>query len=451
MTRHHEAIIHPRDALRALDACARAWSPTHLQAYADALVRAGGYVQRDALDEAGHVGHLMTSGSLTPYLLCDGVEHLDALAGAIERDAQDSPTRPAIFVLGSGNTGLPLIINTVIGLVAGKTVFARPSRRNVDAIRAWLGVLDEVAGSDPVAQALRERIILLELDHDTAEYGKALARLPVHHAYLWGGAEAIRETAAVLPPEATRYCFGPRTGVVVIECAHWESLDDAAKGDLARATRDNLLRYDAALCSSPTLGIVIGERERARRVLDELAAAIEPEPGERDRLVRLPGANARRRDMRGWVSHGYSLHRGTGGSMVTLALGTLRDYHERNRYLPMGGTYHETAGSLELLCVSDEELADAATLIATLHDEPRYAGLLWGVGHLATIASQALTSRLLEAITEAQHVLARAAPCVPERLPASALRVVDLRDNLGREPGEPFDGIALLPSMLASP
>lgn len=443
----------PDDVLRVLEAVARTWEGSGGDAYAGALIQRGGYMAEDASEEARHVGALMRREYLTPCVLQGPIDSLAALRAAVEAERRAIDT-PAIFVLGAGNIGLPLILNACVGLVAGKVVYARASTRNVDAVRAWTAALDAVcegasaADLGPLARAVRDRVVLLEAHHDTPGYGEELARLPVQQAYLWGGDEALRRTADLLAPQVRgrTYFFGPRTGVLLLECAWWRTRSAAEKRALSQALHDNLVKFDAALCNSPTLGVVVGAADEARAVLDELAGLATPERTERQRLERLPGAGARRRQMRRWLVHGYSLH-GVSGGLVTLALGTLDAYRSKNRYLPPPGAFHESAGSLELLLFQPEALDRAAALVAGLQHEPRYERQLWSVGHVVTAASDVLARRLVGLVGEAQRGL-RAGGTEPHMLDAADLRVVDIRGNLGRAPGERFDGISLASTML---
>jgi hypothetical protein len=408
-------------------------------------VQQGGYIESDAAEEASHIGGIMRPAVLTPFLLQGRFDSMEKLNAAVDKERQRLGS-PAIFVLGAGNIGLPLILNIAIGLSAGKTVYARASRRNIDAVRTWVSAVKSCG--HPLAQAVHQRINLLEIEHEGRAYGETLSQLPVQQAYLWGGDEALRTTAEWLRPRLGEqvYFFGPRTGVLLLDCSYWKAQRDADKRSLAQALYDNLLMYDAALCSSPTLGVVVGEEAEARAVLDEVASLVAASPNERQRLSRLGADNARRQRMRQWVAHGYSVHRAK-DSLVTFALGALDAYRDKNLYLPPAETFHSSAGSLELLCFTQKELAEAASLIAGLQSEPRFMGHLWSVGHLITVASAPLTRQLTDLIAQAQKSL-KAKSAAPHLLDAAHLRIVELRKNFVREPGELFDGVSLIESML---
>lgn len=419
--------IGPDAVLAELDAVAARWVPGgFFDRYAGALVRGGGYVDSDAREEASQVEIFMRPAFLRPFL-----------ESAAARAIPPEGSAPGIFVLGSGNVGVPLIVNAALGIVAGRTVYARASRANAQAISVWL---ESLPGG-----ALRDSVVLLELAHDDPAYDARLAALPVGRAFLWGGAEALERTSALLPQVAPRHmhCLGPRTGVLVLECAFWRDQDVAGRRAIAQACYDNLLKFDASLCSSPTLGIALGSPEECRSVLDELVAAMTPEPGETERLARLAGANARRRQMKRWVAQGYSLHQPP-GSAVTLALGSVDDYGRKNRFNPPADTFHDSAASLEILMYRPDELVPVAERIAGLHGEPRYQGHLWSVGHVITAAREATTANLMRALEPAL-----AAARGTRVLAARDLRVVDVRNNIGRRPGERADGISLMDAILA--
>jgi hypothetical protein len=86
-----------------------------------------------------------------------------------------------------------------------------------------------------------------------------------------------------------------------------------------------------------------------------------------------------------------------------------------------------------------------AAFLANLQDEPRYAGALWSIGHIITVASAATTVAVMAALETALAAVAK-----EHVLSARALRVVDVRSNIGRAPGTRLDGISLQEAMLAA-
>jgi len=421
-------------SLDALHRLAQRWSDGgYQQRYADALLQHGRYLAADAQEEAGAMALVPSREHMEPYF-----------PSRAEAEAQIAAFRehwpePAIFVLGSGNIGFPLIINVALGLIADKRVFMRASRANAAAVQVWLDALQKEAGDE-----LARRVEVIAQDYGDKQYHRTLARLPVQQAYLWGGGEALSRTAAPLADAGARiYELGPRTGVLLLDADWWRERPEEERKEVAQACYDNLLKYDAALCSTPTLGLVIGAAEAARQAASELCAAMTASDTEQERLRRLPAANAYRRQMQQWEAYGYALHRPP-GSLVTLASAPPAAFERKQRFASQGFSYHDAAATLELISFAPDELAAAADLVARLPEQPRYQGL-WSVGHIITAAGPEMVERLLQEL----EICQRSLPDRARHLAVSDLRQVDIRHNIGRHAGDRFDGVDLVATMLA--
>jgi hypothetical protein len=424
----------PVRALEWLEAVAgRFRQDGHRGHFIRALVQHANCMERDAELEADRVEAMLRPDYLLPLVLEGPAVSLRALEERCRRHATDA----GVFLLGSSTGGAALVSSALVGLVLGKTLYVRPAATQLPAMRVLArAILGGAAG------AAGAPLTLLDLSDREPSYHSALAGLPVSSALLWGTQEAIEVTAACLPQvvEACKHRFGPRTGVLVLEPAWWQGLGDIERRSVAQACYDNLFCYDAGLHSSPTAAVALGRLADCRQMADELMALAVPHADERERLARLAGANARRRSMSQWSSHGYTLHRSRTGA-GQLALGTLDDYQRKNHYLPEAPTYHDSAAALEVLCFARDELGEAARFLATLQQEPRYRGMLWSIAHIALAASAALGGELRDALGLAHsHVPGT------RRVAASGVRLLDVRANLAAMPG--FDGASLLDVLL---
>lgn len=390
-------------------------------------------MDRDAELEADRIEAMLRPGYLLPLVLEGPAASLPALEERCRRHAEDA----GVLLLGSGTNGAALVSSALVGLVLGKRSYVRPAATQLSALRVLeRAVLGDAAG------AAGAPLTLLSLGDREPGYYAALAGLPVSSALLWGSQDAIEVTAACLPQvaEARKHRFGPRTGVLVLEPSWWQGLGGAERRAVAQACYDNLLCHDADVHGSPTAGVALGGLAACRQMADELMHLAVPHADERERLARLAGANARRRSMSQWVSQGYTLHRSRAGA-GQLALGTLDDYRRKNHYLPEAPTYHDSAAALEVVCFAPDELAAAARFLATLQQEPRYRGKLWGIGHVVLAASAALASELRGALA-----LAGSSAPGTRAVPAGALRMLDVRSNITSMPA--FDGVSLVDALL---
>lgn len=398
-----------------------------------ALEQHANLVPRDAEREADRVDAMLRSDYLLPLVLEGPAASLRTLEARCRQHADN----PGVFVFGTGVNAAPLVSSLLLGLVLGKTVYVRPSAMLLPALRVLeRSILGDATG------AAGAPLTFIDVSEREPRYHSVLAGLPVASALLWGGQDALEATAACLPqvPQARKHRFGPRTGVLLLEPEWWQGLCADEQRAVAQACYDNLFCHDAGLESSPTVGIALGEPAACRQMADELMALCVPHADERERLARLGSANARRRGMVQWVSHGYTLHRSRVGA-GQLALGTLEDYRRKNHYLPEAPTYHDSAAALEVLCFERAELGEAARFLATLQQEPRYRGKLWGIGQIALAASVSLAHELQDELT-----LADAHAPGTRRVAAGALRMLDVRENVGCMPG--FDGLSLVDVLL---
>lgn len=450
--------FNPQTFIDAFHEVSSIWAQKYINRYATALSGNGIYFKEDALAEATYVGAIMDRLYLVPFLINNTTAYptFGALQSAIEKYRTKVP-EPAIFVLGSGNTALPLIMNILIGILTGQHVYFRASAGNVSAVRIWIESLtDQDLMNNPMLVSKHLDHVLLTVQHNIEEittshsnlnYAVELSNLPVQKSYLWGGGEAIDNTISMLKPRNQNYLFGPRTGVLVLEYQWWATQSTTNKKLIAQAIYDNIIVNDTALCSSPTRGIIIGSMDEAQQILHEIVELISPSPSEKERLTRsnLGEATSARISMLQWVKFGYKLF-APKTSLIKLALGDTVSFQKKNEYVQNTANYHASAGSLELISFNSNKLDMAAYMIAHLQDESRYKGL-WSVGHLIT----AMSPKSIEQLTNHIENCLKTEPlCSNKRImPVQELRIVDVRNNLGRAPGCKFDGICLARSMLS--
>jgi hypothetical protein len=442
----------PEQIINAFQALSTHWEQSYAARYSRALLNTGLYYQKDAEDEAHNVGKCMSISFITPFFIGEhNFQSFISLKQAIDR-YKINHSQPAIFILGSGNTGLPLIINIIIGIIAGQHVYFRASSGNKEALDVWLSSLDDpFFRSDlllhSIFNKIRESIREIPLSYTDPQYLKTIKSLPVQKAYLWGGSEAIAKTLSMLPDQVQSFLFGPRTGVIIFESEWWEKQSPANKTDIAHSLYDNLALYDSALCSSPTRGIMVGVLEQGRKMLQEIRDMIVPHADEQARFSRpaAQSSNNYRISMSGWKKYGYDIF-SPPNSLVKIALGDIEAFHKKNKYCKGSSDYHATNGLLEIIIFDVGKMDEAAKMILTLSTEEFYNGL-WGVGHIIAMAGP----EIINEISRAMNNLQSTDPVLKNNknlLNTASIRYVDIRENIGRKPGDSFDGVYLCRSML---
>ena len=330
------------------------WKDKYLAKYADALTQTSIYFPDDAYAEACYVGMQMQQDYLQPYLInkYDGFMDFESIMIAISNYRQNVED-PAIFILGSGNISIPLIMNIIIGFLMNQHIYYRASSGNAAAIRVWLDSLNDSELIEDLQnrnQTLAEVLILLRnnieeisLSHHDEAYKKMLKSFPVQKVYLWGGAEAIENTIQMLDPNVKIFTFGPRTGVMVLETKWWNKLNQSDKIEIANAIYKNILSNDAAMCSSPTTGIILGSRDESENALNEVMQLIQVQENEKIRLARptLSSASKYRTFMLQWVKFGYKLF-SPSESLTKFALGDIKAHQRKNQFFSAPGEYHSS-------------------------------------------------------------------------------------------------------------
>jgi|SRR5271157_390173 len=453
-----EKVLNPLQVIAVFDEISRVWNEKYLDKYAYALAEQSIYFPEDANAEAYYVGTMMQKDYLKSFLINqnDGFSDFESVMSAIN-DYRKEIENPAIFILGSGNISIPLIMNIIIGILTNQHIYYRASAGNAAAIRVWLESLTDPElladlrirdqDLDCVMLCIRQEIEEISLSHEDEAYKNKLKTLPVQKAYLWGGAEAIENTIQMLDSSVEIFSFGPRTGVLLVETDWWSNLAQLDKIEIANAIYKNILSNDAAMCSSPTIGIIIGSEQEAETTLNEIMQLIQHQDTEKLRLSRpiLLDASKHRISMQQWVKFGFKLY-SPQGSITKFALGDLLAHQRKNQFFTTPGEYHASAGSLEIIRFNANELQDAASLISHLQLEIRYKGL-WSVGHLITVMNPKSIIQLLEFLKmfqESDFSLRKD----PNVMKVEAIRIVDVRENIGRKPGDRLDGIALGSSLL---
>lgn len=438
-----EMVIESNDILIVFDQASNFWIKNgYYSKYQEAL-ESSGFFNNDALLESQNIALVMQKDILEGYFVnTTTFSSLEALDIKISKYNQKVAC-PAIFVLGSGNIGIPLILNIIVGVMTRKHVYARASQANKNAINVWLASLRDPQlrlsliemGLTNSLDYVINNIELIDMPHTDPSYAHILSELPIQQSYLWGGADALLTTANMIQESVNTHLFGPRTGVFVIEYEWWVQQSIPERRRIAQSLYDNIMIFDAALCQSPTLGFIIGSKEEANKLMQELVNYIVPHPTEYDRLKRLDGANLYRILMNSWLIYGYEIHSAK-NTNVTFAVGDLSAHKTKEHVSSNRTSYHNSASSMEMLVVSEQ---DAANLISNIQNISRYEGL-WSVGHLLVAAHDTTIKSL---IIDIDNKLTKD----PLILKASSYRVVDIRNNFGRIPGESFDGINLVNSM----
>ncbi|MBN2444957.1 MAG: hypothetical protein JXJ04_26620 [Spirochaetales bacterium] len=442
----------PEQLIYAFHVLSEQWNDSYADIYSRALHHSGIYYTDDAENEALNLGRCLNKEYLLPFIIGENAfSSFDSLQEAISNYKKEF-SQPGIFVLGSGNTALPLILNIIIGIILGHHIYFRSSSGNREALQVWLSSLNDKAFKNDdqlcnLHNKIKNAITEISLPYDDPAYEKTIGQLPVQKAYLWGGGEAIKNTVRILPEITTSYLLGPRTGVLVLDCDWWEEQSPFDKKNISAAIYENIIAFDSALCSSPTRGLIIGSADNAEKMVAEIISNIIPAEDEKSRFSRtnVQSSNNYRITMTGWRKFGYSIL-SPHNSHVKFSLGTIESFNKKNRFCVSHHDYHSSNGSLELISFPVEKLKDVAKMITYLQQEQHYEGL-WSVGHIITAARPLLIKKIIQEIKDIQNT-DQAIKDSKYILNADDLRIVDIRENIGRKPGSTFDGISLGPSML---
>ena len=329
------------------------------------------------------------------------------------------PAGPS-FIISSGNSVIPTLIPTTISLVTGNFTLLKPSISNFRAVAEVFAGLRELTAKSPAAHLMARSLCISYFGHDSPGLDAALSRAPFGVVNFWGGEPGRGSVAAKLaqnPAHPRFFVNGPLTGVAIV----------GATGDdekVARGLALNMVLYEQQLCSSPTMGIYIGNYEQAlafasmvRSHLESIGSSYPVDPSDdalfvtnsARRVLVLKGSKVLQSDS---TQNPWTLAISKGSSNLDSVVASFPSFnvHGRRRFL-------------ELVVVGSVEAA-----AATVERVPGMAAYK-GIDKVQTIG----LAVPLDQREEALWALAS----------TGAYRIVPVEDMFMRSAVEPYDGIAL--------
>lgn len=180
------------------------------------------------------------------------------------------PVGPSL-IISSGNSIIPTLIPTTISMVTGNFTLLKPSLSNFEAVVEVFSGLRELMSRSPAAHLMARALCISYLGHDSPGLKTALASAPFGAINFWGG-EPARSTVAALvaqnPAHPRFFANGPLTGVAIVG----QGQDGEA---VAKGLALNMVLYEQQLCSSPTIGVYVGDYERALRFASQVRSHLE--------------------------------------------------------------------------------------------------------------------------------------------------------------------------------
>lgn len=344
--------------------------------------------------------------------LIGGSETLDGFKEISENEAiRSMPTGP-LLIISSGNSVIPPLIPTVMGLLTGNFVVLKPSLSNVAGLSMIFGLLEEIEGYE----AIRECLFVSYLRHDSATYDYLLREAPFGVVNFWGAQPAMGIIGAKVGenPHHPRYLVnGPLTGFVVVKEEH---MDMAVQG-LAL----NIVLYDQQLCSSPTQAAFIGSKEALSLFVEKVGESLNA-IGSTQPITLSEASNYTLQGVRRAIlmkgSKVFSSRDKSNPWTIVVSEKTSRLGRAVEAF-PQFNLYNRKR-FIEIIRV--EDFGEAVELIDKLPSNPGWAG----VEKVQTIGAVELSE-------EEYNMLAK----------TGAYRIVPLADMYMRSPSEPYDGVSL--------
>ena len=344
--------------------------------------------------------------------LIGGAESLDGFKAINESESiRSMPTGP-LLIISSGNSVIPPLIPTVMGLLTGNFVVLKPSLSNVAGLSMIFSLLEELEGYE----ALKECLFVSYLRHDSAAYEYLLREAPFGVVNFWGAQPAMGIIGAKVGenPHHPRYLVnGPLTGFVVVKEDH---MDIAVQG-LAL----NIVLYDQQLCSSPTQAAFIGSKEALDSFVEKVGESLNL-IGSSQPITLSEASNYTLQGVRrGLLMKGSKVvsSRDQSNPWTIVVSERTSRLGEAVQTFPQFNLYNRKR-FIEIIRV--EDFRETIELIEKLPENPGWAG----VEKVQTIGAVELSE-------EEYNLLAE----------TGAYRIVSLSDMYMRSPSEPYDGVSL--------
>ncbi|MCW4013605.1 MAG: aldehyde dehydrogenase family protein [Candidatus Bathyarchaeota archaeon] len=381
----------------------------------DLLASSTGYSRSLIDEEFKLVAEVFSRENLWAILeqgLMGGLGSLDGFKDISDNESvRNMPIGP-MLIISSGNSVIPPLIPTVIGLLTGNFVVLKPSLSNVAGLNMIFGLLDEIEGSEP----LRDCLFIAYLGHESEALDYLLREAPLGVVNFWGAQPAMGIVGAKVGENRhhPRYLVnGPLTGYVVVKEEH---MDEAVQGVAL-----NIVLYDQQLCSSPTQSAFIGSKEALDGFVKKLGESLNFVGGAQPINVSEGGNYMLQGVRRALMMKGSKVVSSKDQSnpwTVVVSEGTSK-LGEAVSVFPQFNLYNRKR-FMEIIRVDD--FSEAVDLISVLPDNPGWAG----VEKVQTIGAVELNEDEYNLLAE-----------------TGAYRIVSLDDMYMRSPSEPYDGVSL--------
>jgi hypothetical protein len=382
----------------------------------ETLAKSTGYSRSMIDEEFSLVAQVFNRENLSSTLinsLTGGVDSLERFSDlGIGEGIRSMPIGP-IMIVSSGNSLIPPLIPTVIGLLTGNFVILKPSLTNVLGLNLIFSLLNEVEDSE----VLRDCLLVVYLSHTSEVYDYLLSEAPLGIVNFWGAQPAIGiiGTKVGENPHHPRYLVnGPLTGFTVIK-------EKKADDETASGLAFNIILYDQQLCNSPTQGAFIGSSEACMVFMEKVAAHLDrlgethPIAVSEALTYMLQGV---RRLLIGKGSKVLSGRHSDNPWTLVVSDGYSR-LGEAVEVFPQFNLYNRRR-FIEIIRV--DRLKDALQLIRYLPENKAWSG----VERVQTVGAVELDEEEYKMLAE-----------------TGVYRIVPLRDMYLRSPCEPYDGVSL--------
>ena len=381
----------------------------------DLLASSTGYSRSLIDEEFKLVAEVFNRDNLWAILeqgLIGGFASLDGFKKISEKEAVRNMSIGPLLIISSGNSVIPPLIPTVIGLLTGNFVVLKPSLSNIAGLNMIFGLLEEIEGSE----AIRDCLFIAYLGHESETLEYLLREAPFGVVNFWGAQPAMGIVGAKVGENRhhPRYLVnGPLTGYVVIKEEHM--------GEAVQGLALNIVLYDQQLCSSPTQAAFIGSKESLNSFSEKLGENLNVIGGAQPINVS-EGANYTLQGVRRvLMMKGSKVVSGKDTSnpwTIVISDGTSK-LGEAVTVFPQFNLYNRKR-FIEIIRV--DTFNEAVGLIEDLPENPGWIG----VEKVQTIGAVELNEDEYNLLAE-----------------TGAYRIVSLDDMYMRSPSEPYDGVSI--------
>jgi hypothetical protein len=316
--------------------------------------------------------------------------HLDSSASIGGRHLLDKPRdsehirrvpyEKGTLIIGAGNSGLPVVVDLTLALLANVAPLIKPDLANFDSVSEVVESIKDAANignNKDVLDSLHNSVMVSYFPRDDPTYQFLLTKGDISRVKFTGGEEAYRNIsnlASQNPNHTSVLAGGPLTGAVVINEDFIKLNENKLTGTLA----EEILIAGQKLCSSPTYGLWVGSYEGAVNFAKELIKEI----ASRTEILRLSEGNnfTVQRLRLALKSHGANvISPEDGNSCATLVVSDKKsiidEIYKSNNQLPLGLSKRP----IMLEIVSLPDLESAVKEIKDLPNAAAYKGI-WKVG-----------------------------------------------------------------------